>query len=135
MNVASEAGIVGMYNQAAYNVSKSGKVSLAKSSALDFALKNIRVNCICPGRCHTPLVQKVIDNSGDPGKTLITLSEDRPLKRMAKPDEIASGTQGFPCTSVRYILQDLYISKNDSTASTHFAKPRCNKRHLALHLV
>ncbi len=91
VNVSSEAGLVGMCNQVVYNISKSGMVSLTKSTALDFALKNIRVNCICPGRSLTPLVQKVVDNSEDSVKTLKILSEDRPLKRMANPVEIACG--------------------------------------------
>ena len=32
-------------------------------------------------------------------------------------------------------IKKLKELKGDSTASTHFAKPRCNQRHLALHLV
>lgn len=91
VNVSSEAGIVGIANQAAYNTSKSGVISLTKSAAVDFAQQNIRVNCICPGRCHTPLVQRIVDQSEHPEETLRILSEDRPLKRMGTPNEIAKG--------------------------------------------
>lgn len=91
VNVSSEAGLVGIGNQVAYNVSKSGVIALTKSTALDFATKNIRVNCLCPGRTLTPLVQEVISSSRDPETTRRMLSEDRPLKRMGKPEEIAAG--------------------------------------------
>ena len=91
VNIGSEAGLVGLKNQVAYNVSKSGVIALTKSTALDFADQNIRVNCLCPGRTLTPLVEKVISESEDPEITRRILSEDRPMKRMGKPEEIAAG--------------------------------------------
>lgn len=91
VNVGSEAGLVGIRNQVAYNVSKSGVVALTRSAAVDFATRKVRVNCICPGRTMTPLVKAVIDTSDHPERTLRTLSEDRPLQRMGKPEEIAAG--------------------------------------------
>ncbi|MFW6137749.1 MAG: SDR family NAD(P)-dependent oxidoreductase, partial [Spirochaetota bacterium] len=48
VNVGSEAALVGIKNQVAYNVSKSGIVALTRSAAVDFATQNIRVNCVCP---------------------------------------------------------------------------------------
>ncbi len=91
VNIGSEAGIVGIKNQVAYNVSKSGVIALTKSMALDFALHNIRVNCLCPGRTLTPLVENVIAEAQDPESTRRALEEDRPLKRMGRPEEIAAG--------------------------------------------
>ena len=91
VNIGSEAGLVGLKNQVAYNVSKSGVIALTKSTALDFADQNIRVNCLCPGRTLTPLVEKVISESEDPETTRRILSEDRPMKRMGTPEEIAAG--------------------------------------------
>jgi len=91
VNIGSEAGIVGIGDQVAYNVSKSGVISLTKSTAIDFAPHNIRVNCVCPGRTLTPLVEKVIAEAEDPEGKRRVLSEDRPLKRMGRPEEIAAG--------------------------------------------
>jgi len=91
VNVGSEAGLVGIRNQVAYNVSKSGVIALTRSTALDFAENNIRVNCLCPGRVLTPLVEKVISDSEDPEATRRVLSDDRPLRRMGKPEDIAAG--------------------------------------------
>jgi len=91
VNVASEAGVVGIAGQVAYNVSKAGVIALTKSTAVDYALRNIRINCISPGRCLTPLVQKIIDDSENPEETMKILSEDRPLRRIGSPREIANG--------------------------------------------
>jgi NAD(P)-dependent dehydrogenase (short-subunit alcohol dehydrogenase family) len=95
VNVSSEAGLVGIANQVAYNASKSGVIALTKSAAVDLAGHRVRVNCVCPGRVHTPLVDRVIRASPDPEKTRRVLSEDRPLKRMGKPEEIAAGILFF----------------------------------------
>jgi NAD(P)-dependent dehydrogenase (short-subunit alcohol dehydrogenase family) len=104
VNIASEAGLVGIANQVAYNVSKSGVIALTRSSAIDFATKNIRVNCICPGRTLTPLVEKIIDDSEDPEETRRVLSDDRPLKRMGKPEEIANGILFLASDESKYTI-------------------------------
>jgi len=102
VNISSEAGLVGIGNQVAYNVSKTGVIALTKSAALDFAGDNIRVNCLCPGRILTPLVKEVIRNSQDPEATRRLLSEDRPMKRMGKPEEIAAGILFLASDEVAY---------------------------------
>jgi meso-butanediol dehydrogenase/(S,S)-butanediol dehydrogenase/diacetyl reductase len=104
INIASEAGLVGIANQVAYNVSKSGVIALTKSAAIDFAQKNIRVNCICPGRVLTPLVEKVIRESKDPETTRRILSEDRPLKQMGKPEDIAAGILFLASDEAKYAI-------------------------------
>jgi meso-butanediol dehydrogenase/(S,S)-butanediol dehydrogenase/diacetyl reductase len=104
VNIASEAGLVGIANQVAYNVSKSGVIALTRSTAVDFAHKNIRVNCVCPGRVLTPLVEKVIGDSKNPVETRKALSEDRPLMRMGSPEEIAAGILFLCSDDVKYAI-------------------------------
>src|SRR5688572_8626233 len=53
VNVSSEAGLVGIRNQVAYNVSKAAMIELTKSCAVDFAPRGVRVNCVCPGTTAT----------------------------------------------------------------------------------
>jgi NAD(P)-dependent dehydrogenase (short-subunit alcohol dehydrogenase family) len=90
VNVASEAGLVGIKGQVAYNVSKAGLIALSRSSAVDLAEKGIRVNCVCPGTTDTPLVHKAVNQSPDPAGTRRRLEEIRPLNRLGTPAEIAS---------------------------------------------
>jgi NAD(P)-dependent dehydrogenase (short-subunit alcohol dehydrogenase family) len=89
VNVSSEAGLVGIKGQVAYNVSKTGMISLTQSSALDFAPDGIRVNCVCPGTTDTPLVRAAVARSSDPTATRRHLESMRPMGRLGTPDEIA----------------------------------------------
>jgi NAD(P)-dependent dehydrogenase (short-subunit alcohol dehydrogenase family) len=90
VNVASEAGLVGIPGQVAYNVSKSGMIELTKSCAVDFASRGIRVNCVCPGTTDTPLVQSALAKSTDPQSLRRSLEQMRPANRLGTPEEIAS---------------------------------------------
>ncbi|HAL62400.1 MAG TPA: short-chain dehydrogenase [Chloroflexi bacterium] len=91
VNIGSEAGIVGIKNQVAYNVSKSGVIALTKSMAIDFAAHNIRVNCVCPGTTETPLVKAALERAPDPAAARRALEEVRPANRLGRPEEIAAG--------------------------------------------
>jgi NAD(P)-dependent dehydrogenase (short-subunit alcohol dehydrogenase family) len=102
INIASEAGLAAIAGQVAYNVSKSAMLALSQSMAVDYALKNIQVNCVCPGRVHTPLVQHIIDNSDNPEETLRKLSSDRPAMRMGNPRDIAYACLHFADGSMPY---------------------------------
>jgi NAD(P)-dependent dehydrogenase (short-subunit alcohol dehydrogenase family) len=90
VNVASEAGLVGIRNQVAYNVSKGGLIALTRSCAVDLASAGIRVNCVCPGTTDTPLVEAALASAKDPRATRRALEETRPANRLGKPEEIAS---------------------------------------------
>ena len=90
VNVASEAGLVGIKGQVAYNVSKAGMIALTKSCAVDLAGQGIRVNAVCPGTTDTPLVRDAVSHAPDPAAARRRLEAVRPLNRLGTPEEIAS---------------------------------------------
>lgn len=90
VNVSSEAGLVGIPGQVAYNVSKAALIAFTRSCAVDLAAKGIRVNCVCPGTTDTPLVRDAVARAPDPAAARRALEEVRPLKRLGTPEEIAA---------------------------------------------
>jgi len=88
VNTASGAGLVGVPMLSAYSASKHGVVGLTKTAALEFAQKNIRVNCVCPGLINTPMVARMIDSGGMNEQEFVAAE---PVKRMGRPEEIGEG--------------------------------------------
>ncbi len=83
---------------AVYGATKGGAIGqLTKSTALDYAEYNIRVNCVCPGTVKTPLYEKVIDacieNDGSLRREMLyeKSASRQPMNRLgAPPEEIAN---------------------------------------------
>jgi NAD(P)-dependent dehydrogenase (short-subunit alcohol dehydrogenase family) len=57
VNCSSQSGFVGLPGLGAYTASKHGVIGLTKAAALEYAPRDIRINCICPGTTETPLVK------------------------------------------------------------------------------
>jgi NAD(P)-dependent dehydrogenase (short-subunit alcohol dehydrogenase family) len=102
INVASEAALVGIKGQVAYNVSKGGMIALTRSCAVDLAEQGIRVNCVCPGTTETPLVREAVNRAPDPVAARRALEEIRPLNRLGTPEEIASAILYLAGSEVGY---------------------------------
>jgi NAD(P)-dependent dehydrogenase (short-subunit alcohol dehydrogenase family) len=88
VNTASIAGLVGFNGIPAYVAAKHGVVGLTRTAALEYAQKNIRVNCVCPGVIRTPMVERAIDKGGFTEAEVIA---GEPVGRLGKPEEIAEG--------------------------------------------
>lgn len=104
VNVSSEAGLVGIEGQVAYNVSKGGMLALTRSCAVDFADRGVRVNAVCPGTTETPLVREAVNRAPDPEEARRQLEQARPLNRLGTPAEIASAI--------------LYLASDDAAYAT-----------------
>jgi NAD(P)-dependent dehydrogenase (short-subunit alcohol dehydrogenase family) len=90
----SDQSFIGKGNSSAYGLTKGAIGQFTKSTAIDYAPYNIRVNCICPGTIETPLLTKAIagfDALTNIGKDAIykMLEDAQPIKRIGKPEEIA----------------------------------------------
>lgn len=83
VNCSSVAGLVGFETIPAYVASKHGVIGLTETAALEFAKKNIRVNAVCPGPIHTPMLERF--TGGDETE----LAEQDPMGRVGRPEEIA----------------------------------------------
>jgi 3-oxoacyl-[acyl-carrier protein] reductase len=85
INVASVAGRVGAAaNASIYSGTKGAVVMLTKSIAREVAGDGILVNCIAPGMIDTELMRNL------PPERVQALCDQIPLKRLARPEEIAA---------------------------------------------
>jgi NAD(P)-dependent dehydrogenase (short-subunit alcohol dehydrogenase family) len=88
INVASQAGVVGIEERSAYGSSKGGVVVLTKVLALELARYAITVNAVAPTFVATELARNTLD---DPKWRERILSRI-PLGRLAEVDEVAAAT-------------------------------------------
>lgn len=102
VNLGSEAGLVAIPGQVAYNVSKAAVISFTKSLAVDLAKHGIRANTVCPGTTLTPLVENALSNAEDPQALRRFLEGSRPMNRLGKPDEIAMAVLAMAADELGY---------------------------------
>ncbi|MFP3958673.1 MAG: SDR family NAD(P)-dependent oxidoreductase [Spirochaetaceae bacterium] len=102
VNVGSEAGLVAIGDQVAYNVSKAAVIQFTKCLAVDLAKHSIRANTVCPGTTMTPLVENALEQSGDPEGVKRHLEQIRPMNRLGKPEEIAAAIVAMASDELGY---------------------------------
>ena len=92
LNMASIASVVGVADRFAYSMTKGAVLTMTLSVAQDYIGQNIRCNCICPARIHTPFVDGYLAKNYPDTKDEMfkKLSEYQPIGRMGKPEEVAA---------------------------------------------
>ncbi len=105
VNNASCSGLVGDRNAIAYNTSKGAVVLMTKCLALDYAKKNIRVNCVCPGEIDTPMFRQEAKARGMPVEEYRKeLCEYHPIGRLGVPEEVASAVAFLASEEAGFIV-------------------------------
>jgi len=100
VNVASMAGLAGTPYGAAYSASKGGVVTLTKTLAIEFGLRGVRANCVCPGGVDTPLLRSYSVPGGVEPQLMARLQF---LPTLGQPSEIAALIAYLACDEARYI--------------------------------
>ena len=93
---------MGSTGEAVYSGAKGAIISFSKSLAREVARYGIRVNVVCPGPTETPLLDEL---KGDEfgAKILGAIEKAIPLRRMAKPEDIAPIVVFLASEKARYI--------------------------------
>ncbi len=84
INMASQNGIIGYYERAAYCSAKAGMVNLTRVLAIEWAVYGINVNAVGPTFVRTPLGEKTFQNE----KLYQDIISRIPLGRVGEPEEI-----------------------------------------------
>lgn len=87
--VGSVQSVAALANSAAYVTAKHALLGLTRSTALDFASRNVRVNCVLPGAVNTPMLRWAASLAPDPDAVLEGCRRAHPLGRIGQPVEIA----------------------------------------------
>jgi meso-butanediol dehydrogenase / (S,S)-butanediol dehydrogenase / diacetyl reductase len=91
VNIASILALVGDGILAAYCAAKGGVLGITRATAVRYGAEGIRCNAICPGDIDTPLVAAYFDTAEDPAALRAEVEREYPVRRIAKPREIARG--------------------------------------------
>ena len=97
INITSVVGHTGNAGQANYTASKAGIVAMSKSLAIEYAKKNINVNCISPGFIKTAMTDKIDDKFKE------VIVSKIPSARLGEPEDIANAVLFLASTQSDYI--------------------------------
>ena len=97
INITSVVGHTGNLGQANYTASKAGIVAMSKSLALEYAKKNININCISPGFIKTSMTDKIDDKYKE------NIISKIPSARLGEPEDIANAVLFLASNQSNYI--------------------------------
>jgi 3-oxoacyl-[acyl-carrier protein] reductase len=97
INITSVVGHTGNLGQANYTASKAGLVAMSKSLAIEYAKKNININCISPGFIKTAMTDKIDEKFKD------VIVSKIPSARLGEPEDIANAVLFLASDNSNYI--------------------------------
>ena len=97
VNITSVVGHTGNLGQTNYTASKAGIVAMSKSLAIEYAKKNININCISPGFIKTTMTDKIDEKFRE------VIISKIPSARLGEPDDIANAVLFLTSSQSSYI--------------------------------
>jgi len=97
INITSVVGHTGNVGQANYTASKAGIVAMSKSLAIEYAKKNININCISPGFISTAMTNQIDEKYKE------AIIAKIPSNRLGKPEDIANAVTFLSSDQSDYI--------------------------------
>jgi len=97
VNITSVVGHTGNLGQANYTASKAGIVAMSKSLAIEYAKKNININCISPGFIQTAMTDKLDEKYKE------AIISKIPSARLGEPADIANAVVFLCSNKASYI--------------------------------
>ena len=84
INITSVVAHTGNVGQANYTASKAGIIAMSKSLAIEYAKKNININCISPGFIRTAMTDQIEEKHKE------AIIAKIPSNRLGEPEDIAN---------------------------------------------
>ena len=97
INITSVVGHTGNLGQANYTASKAGIIAMSKTLAIEYAKKNININCISPGFIKTAMTDKIDEKFKE------TIISKIPSARLGEPEDVANAVLFLASNQSNYI--------------------------------
>jgi NAD(P)-dependent dehydrogenase (short-subunit alcohol dehydrogenase family) len=121
VNVSSVAGLryIGK-PQVAYAASKAGLMQMTRTTAVLYASRGVRLNCVVPGLIHTPLVTRLADKyaGGQYEAFVATRNQQVPMGRMGSAWDVAHAALFLACDESRYVTGTELVVDGGLTSAT-----------------
>ena len=114
VNTASISGLFADVAIGAYNAAKAGVINLTRVTAIEYAARGIRVNCVCPGAIDTPLLRPSLSIPGFADATNAAI----PMRRLGKPEEMANVVLFLASNLASYVTGAAVVADGGLTAQT-----------------
>jgi NAD(P)-dependent dehydrogenase (short-subunit alcohol dehydrogenase family) len=112
INIASVAGVLSAPFLSPYGAAKAGMISLTRSLAVEWAVRGVRVNALCPGWTATDLNRNLWED-GAVGKQMI---DPVPMKRWGLPTEMAGPAVFLASAASSYMTGQVLVVDGGQTA-------------------
>ena len=97
VNITSIVGHTGNIGQANYAASKSGMIGMTKSLAIEYAKKNITLNCVSPGFIQSNMTDKILES------IKAVLTSKIPMSRLGNGEDVANTVAFLSSDAASYI--------------------------------
>ena len=97
VNIASIVGHTGNIGQANYAASKSGMIGMTKSLAIEYAKKNITLNCVSPGFIQSNMTDKILESKK------VVLTSKIPMSKLGSGEDVANTVAFLSSDAASYI--------------------------------
>ncbi len=97
VNIASIVGHTGNLGQSNYSASKAGIIGMSKSLAIEYAKKNININCVSPGFIQSKMTDNIMEN------IKAILISKIPMSKLGTGDDVANTVAFLASDAASYI--------------------------------
>jgi len=97
VNITSIVGHTGNLGQANYSASKSGMVAMSKSLAIEYAKKNITINCVSPGFIQSNMTDKIVES------IKAALTSRIPMSKLGTGEDVSNTVAFLSSDAASYI--------------------------------
>ena len=103
VNISSDAARVGSAQESVYAGAKAAVIAFTKTIARESARRGVTANVVCPGPTDTALLKGMAESAPDSERLIAALTRAVPMRRLGRPEEVASAVAFLACEDAGYI--------------------------------